>query len=135
MTSLNFAGITIAQATEYEGGGAIGGIIALVFSLFWLALCILVIAGMWKVFAKAGEPGWACLVPIYNLVVLLKIAGKPLWWFVLCLIPFVNFVVIILISISLAENFGKGAGFGIGLALLPMFFYPMLGFGDASYSG
>jgi hypothetical protein len=100
-----------------------------------LGIAILVIAGMWKTFEKAGKPGWAAIVPIYNLVVMLEIAGKPLWWIILCLIPFVNFVVFILIMIAFAEKFGKSAGFGIGLAFLGFIFFPMLGFGDAQYTG
>jgi hypothetical protein len=110
----------------------IGG---MVFFVVCLALVIVIIAGMWKTFEKAGEPGWACIIPIYNIVVLLKIAGKPLWWILLMLIPGVNLIVAILVSIAVAENFGKGAGFGIGLALLGAIFYPILGFGDARFQG
>src|SRR5436305_8721961 len=92
------------------------------------------IASMWKIFTKAGKPGWAAIIPIYNLIVLLEIAGKPLWWFILMLIPFVNIVVFIMVLVSIARNFGKGAGFAIGMLLLPFIFYPMLGFGDARYA-
>ena len=109
-------------------GGAIGGIIGLV-------IVILIIASIWKTFSKASEPGWAAIVPIYNIIVLLKIAGKPLWWIILFLIPGVNFVISILVSLGVAEKFGKSGGFGIGLAFLPFIFYPMLGFGDAQYVG
>jgi len=103
-------------------------------TLIYLVIVIGVIAGMWKVFTKAGKPGWACIVPIYNLIVLLEIAGRPIWWIVLMLIPFVNFVVFILIGIDVAKAFGKGTGFGLGLAFLGFIFYPILGFGDATYS-
>lgn len=99
-----------------------------------VALAVLVIAAMWKVFAKAGEPGWAAIIPIYNVFVLLKIAGKPMWWFILLLIPFVNLIVVIMVAISLAKNFGKGVGYALGLIFLPMIFYPMLAWGDARYS-
>lgn len=105
----------------------------------WLALAvtlplvILFIAGMWKVFTKAGKPGWASIIPIYNTIVLLEIAGKPAWWFLLLLIPGVNIVIAIMVAIDLARNFGKGTGFGVGLALLPFIFYLILGFGDARY--
>jgi len=92
------------------------------------------IASMWKIFTKAGKPGWAAIIPIYNLIVLLEIAGKPLWWFILMLIPFVNIVVFIMVLVSIARNFGKGVGFAIGMLLLPFIFYPMLGFGDARYA-
>jgi len=108
---------------------------AIIFLVAYFALIIFVIAAMWKVFVKAGHPGWASLVPIYNIIVMLKIAGKPLWWILLCLIPIVNIVVIIMIFVAIAENFGKGAGFGIGLAFLGFIFFPILGFGDAQYQG
>jgi hypothetical protein len=92
-----------------------------------------VIAGGWKVFSKAGQPGWAIIVPIYNVIVMLKVAGKPLWWILLMFIPFVNMIVGILVMAALAKNFGKGAGFTVGLVLLPMIFIPILGFGSAQY--
>lgn len=134
--SLVLSGMILAQDTGYGGGGdTFAGIVGLLFTLIWLAILVLVIAGMWKVFVKAGKPGWACLIPIYNVIVLLEIAGKPLWWIILFFIPLVNFVVLILVSIAVAEKFGKGAGFGLGLAFLPMIFFPVLGFGDAHYQG
>lgn len=133
--SLVLSGMMLAQDTGYEGGGAAGAAIGLIFTVIYLAILVLVIAGMWKVFVKAGKPGWACLIPIYNVIVLLEIAGKPLWWIILLFIPLVNFVVWILVAIAVAEKFGKGAGFGVGLAFLPMIFFPILGFGDAQYQG
>lgn len=104
-----------------------------VIVIVYLAVLFVVIAGLWKVFSKAGQPGWACLVPIYNLYVLTIIARRPAWWIVLMLIPLVNFVVAVILSIDIAKAFGKGAGFGIGLLLLGPIFYPILGFGSASY--
>ena|ERR1017187_7474870 len=106
--------------------------------IFWIcyfAIVILLIVAMWKVFSKAGQPGWACIIPIYNLYVLCKIAGRPGWWVLLMLIPFVNFIILIIIAIDIAKAFGKGVGFGIGLILLPFIFYPILGFGSAQYQG
>ena len=102
--------------------------------LIWLAVFGLVIVSMWKVFEKAGEPGWASLVPIYNMVVMLKIAEKPLWWLLLLFIPFVNIIVFIAVGIATAQRFGKGVGYGLGLTFLGHIFYPMLAFGDAQYS-
>jgi uncharacterized membrane protein YoaK (UPF0700 family) len=102
--------------------------------VIYLALIIAIIAGFWKTFEKAGQPGWAAIVPIYNVIVLIKISGRPLWWIVLFLIPIVSIVAAIIISIDVAKNFGKGTGFGIGLALLGFIFYPILGFGDAEYN-
>jgi hypothetical protein len=121
------------QDGSSEGLGMVAGLLGLGFSVVMLAFTVLMIASVWKIFTKAGKPGWAAIVPIYNLVVLLEIVGKPIWWIILCLIPFVNFVALILLAIALAEKFGKGAGFGVGLAFLPFVFYPMLAFGDARY--
>jgi hypothetical protein len=115
-----------------EQMAAAGGI-ATVMMVVWLAIVLLVVASMWKIFVKAGEPGWAAIIPIYNLIVLLKIAGKPAWWIILLLIPVVNFVILAIVCISLAKNFGKGAGFGLGLLFLSPIFYPMLAFGDSRY--
>jgi uncharacterized membrane protein YhaH (DUF805 family) len=103
-----------------------------VFALVWLALVVLMIAALWKVFAKAGEPGWAAIIPIYNYVVLDRIAGRPTWWIILWL--FITPIPYIVVSFDLAKRFGKGAGFAIGLILLPFIFYPMLAWGDAKYS-
>jgi hypothetical protein len=118
-----------AQIDGDGGGGAIGGILSIV----WLAVVILAIAGMWKTFSKAGKPGWGVIIPIYNIVLLLQIAGKPIWWLILLFIPLVNIIVGLNISIEVAKNFGKGTGFGLGLGLLGFIFYPILGFGDAKY--
>ena len=102
---------------------------------FSLAILVLVVAGFWRVFVKAGHPGWAAIIPIYNLYVLLKIAGRPGWWLLLFIIPVVNFVIGIIVAIDVAKSFGKGTGFGVGLAFLGPIFYPILGFGDATYQG
>ena len=114
---------------DNTSAGIVGGIAGLIY----LALIILMIVSLWKIFAKAGKPGWACLVPIYNIIVLLEIVGRPLWWIILFIIPFANIVVAILIAVDLAKAFGKGAGTTIGLILLPIVFYPVLGFGSATY--
>ena len=90
---------------------------------------------MWKVFTKAGQPGWACLIPIYNLYVLCKIAGRPGWWLLLMLIPFVNIIILIILCIDIAKSFGNGVGFGLGMAFLGFIFWPILGFGSAQYQG
>lgn len=122
---------------EVDGAVAAGGLAALFggFMLFWLAVIVFVIASMWKVFTKAGQPGWACLIPIYNLIVLLQIVGRPVWWFILLCIPLVNLVFLILLYIDLAKSFGQGTGFAIGLLLLTPIFMAILGFGSARYLG
>ncbi len=107
----------------------------IVVLLIYIAVIVAVIAGMWKAFAKAGQPGWAVLVPIYNIYVMTQIAKKPGWWVLLFLIPIVSIVIAIIMSIEIAKNFGKETGFGIGLALLGIIFWPILGFGDAQYIG
>ncbi len=103
--------------------------------IFGLLIALLLIVAMWKVFTKAGQPGWASIIPIYNLYIWCKIVGRPWWWILLMLIPFVNFIVAIILCIDLAKSFGKGVGFGIGLALLGIIFFPILGFGSAQYQG
>ena len=108
---------------------------SLLFILFALAISIFAIVSMWKVFEKAGQPGWGILIPIYNAYLILVIAGKPGWWLLLYCIPLVNIVIAIIVSIDIAKNFGKDAGFGIGLAFLGIIFYPILAFGDAQYQG
>ena len=87
------------------------------------------------IFDKAGQPGWAALIPIYNVIVLLQIVGRPVWWFILMLIPFVGFIIGILVVVDLAKSFGQSVGFAIGFLFLPFIFAPLLAFGDASYRG
>ncbi|HEY8932554.1 MAG TPA: DUF5684 domain-containing protein [Rariglobus sp.] len=103
--------------------------------LIELAIFFVVIAGIWKVFTKAGQPGWASLIPFYNVYILTRIVGKPGWWLLLFLIPIVNIVIAIILAVELAKAFGKGVGFGVGLAFLGVVFYPILGFGDSTYQG
>ncbi len=121
-----FSGQEVEYSASASGGSAI--VILIVELLFAVAAT----AGVWKTFTKAGEPGWAAIIPIYNLIVMVKIAGKPMWWVVLYFIPLVSLVPLFVVPIGIAQRFGKSAGFGIGLALLPFIFYPMLGFGDAT---
>jgi len=111
---------------------AIGQILSTVFIIGFV---VLIIASLWKVFEKAGEPGWAAIIPFYNIYIMLKIAGKPAWWLVGFIIPIVSIVVSVLVCISLAKSFGKETLFGVGLALLGFIFFPILGFGDAEYQG
>lgn len=108
----------------------------IVFALISLAVAIFMIAALWKVFTKAGRPGWAAIIPIYNLYVELKIVGRPGWWLILFIIPFVNIIVSLIVAVDLAKSFGKGAGFGVvGLWLFGIIGYPVLGFGSATYRG
>src|SRR5262245_13929003 len=120
--------------TTGGGGGLAGCLGGGVFMLIWLAIFVVIIAGLWKVFVKAGQPGWAAIVPIYNAYVLTQIAGREILWFILLLIPIVNVIAAIMISLDVARKFGQSTGFGIGLAFLPFIFYPILGFGSAQYN-
>lgn len=100
---------------------------------FGLALCIVVFVALIKVFQKAGRQWWELIIPIYNMYVFIKIAGKPGWWILLHFVPIVNIVVFIIVTHNLSKSFGKDGGFTLGLLFLPFIFYPILGFGDASY--
>lgn len=105
---------------------------------FWIlviAFAILMIASMWKVFEKAGQPGWAAIIPIYNIYIMTKIGGKPGWWLLLFLIPIVNYVFVIWLYNMISKSFGKDEGFTAGLVLLGFIFWPILGFGSAKYLG
>jgi hypothetical protein len=103
------------------------------FLIFYLAFIVFVFAGIWKTFEKAGQPGWAAIVPFYNYYIMAKIGDVKNWW--LIFIPFVNIYIIFVIMIALAKSFGKDTGFGIGLVFLGFIFFPILGFGDAQYIG
>ena len=110
--------------------GAAGGGLILIIEL---VIAIFMIVALWKIFVKAGQPGWASIIPIYNSYIMLVVAGKPGWWLILMFIPFVNLVIVILALAGLAANFGKGGGFVVGLIFLPFIFLPILGFGGAEY--
>lgn len=118
-----------------ETGGTGGGVVGILGGIIYLAVAVFIIASLWRVFTKAGQPGWACIIPIYNLFVLCKVAGRPGWWVLLCFIPLVNIVVGFILAFDVARKFGRGVGFGLGIAFLPFIFYPILGFGSATYEG
>ena len=125
----------LSVLAQQGGADEVSNEVGAVVVVIYLAVIIASVAGMWKVFAKAGKPGWGAIVPIYNIVLLLEIVGKPIWWLLLLFIPCVGIVVAVILFIELAKCFGKGAGFGLGLALLSPIFFPLLGFGDAKYRG
>jgi hypothetical protein len=124
---------TTNQLTGAQAGGlaAMSGIMSIVY----LALLVVMIIAYWKIFTKAGEEGWKCLIPIYNVIILLRIVGRPWWWLILMLIPFVNFIVLIIVMNDLSKSFGHGLGFTLGLIFLSFIFYLILGFGDSRYIG
>lgn len=100
-----------------------------------ICICIIEIVGLWCLFVKAGEPGWAAIIPIYNYLIAIKVAGKP-WWFILMfLVPILNLVFYIIILDGLSKSFGKGVGFTVGLFFFRFIFIPILGFGKSVYVG
>jgi hypothetical protein len=100
-----------------------------------LIVAIMSIMVMWTLYARAGQPGWASIVPIYNVVVLLRIAGRPAWWVLLLMIPVVNIIITFMLCMDLAVAFDKGVGFAAGLFFLGFIFFPILAFGEAEYVG
>lgn len=119
-----------SQTTNIETSS--GGSPMLVIA--YLALIALVIVAFWRVFEKAGKPGWAAVIPIYNAYIILKIVNRPGWWLLLYLIPIVNLIVYIVVSVDLAKAFGKSTAFGIfGLWLFSFIGYLILAFGEAEY--
>ena len=122
--------------------GTNGGLIGIMV-IVYLAIIVFEIAALWKVFVKAGQPGWAAIIPIYNLYILLKVIGRPAWWLLLfvagVIVPFVGWILLIvigiIIAIDLAKSFAKSSGFAVGLFFLNFIFVPILGFGQAQYVG
>ncbi|PKN97711.1 MAG: signal peptidase I [Chloroflexi bacterium HGW-Chloroflexi-4] len=114
--------------------GALGAGIGILGWLLYMAVIVFYIFCMWKIYVKAGKPGWAAIVPIYNILVQLEIVGRPWWYLLLMFVPVVNIVISIMIIFDLAKVFGKGIGFGFGLLFLSFIFIPILAFGDAQYT-
>lgn len=134
MSNLIFLVTTLLQNDD---AGFIASVLSSTISCFCSGIIfLLLVIGLWKVFEKAGEPGWAAIIPIYNLYIVLKIIGRPWWWLLLMLIPFVNIVISIIVAIDLAKSFGKDAAYGIILLwLFSVIGYIVLGFSDAQYLG
>jgi hypothetical protein len=101
----------------------------------YIAVFILMIVSFWKIFTKAQKPGWACIIPVYNIIIMLEIVGKPWWWLLLMLIPFVNIVFAIWMVNLLSKSFGHTEGFTVGMIFLSFIFCPILGLGDSKYIG
>jgi hypothetical protein len=127
----------MAMWLQNEGSNnAVGALFGGVALIIWLAVVVVFIIGGWKMFEKAGQPGWAILIPIYNAYILLKIAGRPGWWLLLYFIPVVNFVIMLIVAIDIAKAFGQGALFGVVLLfLLSGIGFLVLGFGNYRYQG
>jgi len=122
---------------DSTSAGEAAGIFA-IFSALLIPILIvaaIMIVAHWKIYEKAGKPGWAAIIPIYNLIILLEIVGKPLWWIILFFIPCVNIVFLVWVTNLLSKSFGQSEGFTVGLLLLSVVFYPILGFGNYKYLG
>lgn len=109
--------------------------ISIVVFIFQPILLVACLVAIWKVYVKAGQPGWKSLIPFYSMYILLKIIGRPGWWLLLYFVPVVNFVVLIINSIDLAKVFGRSTAFGVvALGLFPFVGYFILGFGKSTYT-
>lgn len=126
--------ISATGAVPLQSDAAATGV-GLAFLLFALALTVLLIAGGWKMLSKADEPGWGIIIPIYNTYLLFKIGGNEWWWLLVLFIPLVNLYALYKMANGISTAFGQGAGFTIGLFLLPGIFHAILGFGDYQYQG
>jgi hypothetical protein len=134
----------LAQASGNNEAAALGLIMAMIagFGMILLAGYVVVLIGMWKVFAKAGQPGWAVLIPFYNIIVLLRVAGLPWYWVFavfLPIIPILGVLAYMVLAVMclhrISTRFGQGVGFTIGLTLLSPIFFLILGFGSSKYVG
>jgi len=104
--------------------------------LLYLAVLVVIIVAEWKIYEKGGQPGWAVLIPFYNIYVLLKLVGRPGWWLLLLIfVPIVNIIIAIIVLNDLSKSFGQGVGFTLGLIFLLPIFVLILGFGDYKYVG
>jgi hypothetical protein len=119
-------------AQQSDSGSVVA---ALVGQIINLAIVVLILASLWQIFVKMGEDGWKSIIPIYNYVVLLQVVGRPVWWVILFFVPIANLVVLFLVWKDVAEGFGKGTGYAVGMLFLSFIFLPMLAFGDAQWMG
>ena len=108
---------------------------AAIILLLYVGIIVLIISARWKVFSKAGQPGWASIIPIYNIYIMTRIAGKPGWWVLMMFIPIVNIVYLIWMYNMISKSFGKDEGFTAGMIFLGIVFWPILAFGSAEYIG
>ena len=119
---------------DVQQSGLFFAIFAAMFIPF-LIVWVITVVGMWKVFEKAGKPGWASIIPIYNTIVMLEIIGKPVWWLLRLIFPCTSLVFAVWMINLLSKSFGQSEGFTIGLIFVPFVFYPLLGFGNYQYIG
>lgn len=122
---------------DYQSSASSGALAAFIgaYFLFILVIWVISVAGMWKTFEKAGKPGWAAIIPIYNIIIMLEIVGKPMIWILWLILPCTNFVFGIWLINLMSKSYGKSEGFTLGLIFLSFIFWPILGFGSAKYLG
>ena len=128
MNESYYAGTSYGVSTTSGLTGAIATMV-LFFLVLFMALSILMFISLWKIFKKAGKPGWASIVPIYNIYIMCEIAEKEWWYVLLSCVPFANIYAMIVLYNGMAKRFGKSGGFVAGMILLPVIFFPMLAFG------
>jgi hypothetical protein len=123
--------LTLAQDTQLPAQPEVPFIVYLLA----FAVAIISVISLWMIFQKAGKPGWASIVPFYNIWILKDITGRPTWWFFVCFIPYVGSVFLLIMYYFLGRSFGKSTSYSVGVALLSFIFLPMLAFSDARYQG
>lgn len=128
MNESYYAGTSYGVSTTSGLTGALAAM-GLFFLVLFMALSILMIISLWKIFKKAGKPGWASIIPIYNIYIMCEIAEKEWWYVLLSCVPFANIYAMIVLYNGMAKRFGKSGGFVAGMILLPVVFFPMLAFG------
>ena len=124
------------DSISMDSSSLLGGALLASFGTMMLissAVGLVMLISMWKVFKKAGKPGWASIIPIYNIYTMIQIAKLPTYYLLLFMIPIANIYAMFKIYIELAHKFNKSTGFGVGLIFLSVIFFPMLAFGDATY--
>ncbi len=124
---MNIAMVALAQQ-QSDGVGALG-------SLVYILVAILFICAQWIIFTKAGRPGWAAIIPIYNTLQMIWMVGRPWWWLLLLLVPILNIIIGIILLNDLSTSFGHGIGFTLGLIFLAPIFFLILAFGNSQYRG
>ncbi|MFA6716368.1 MAG: DUF5684 domain-containing protein [Victivallales bacterium] len=137
-TALVLSWTTVLSAQDVNIGGSdiVLFLVACLPSFAFMAfITAFIIVGTWKMFEKAGKPGWTSIIPIYNVIVLMEIAKKPIWWIVFFFFPPTAVVMVIILGIAMAKVFGRGIIFAMGAVLLPFIFYPILGFDKSKYHG
>jgi hypothetical protein len=129
-STLNLAAILLQN-----DGDTLSIIFSVGFLLVSLLITVVTLAGIWKIFVKAGHPGWTSLVPLYNVILWLQMIGRPWWYLAALFFPGVNAILWLIIAFGTARSFGRGILFALGVTFLPFIFIPIIGFGQAAYIG